>query len=99
MRNVRLLTDYECHPLWEEFSDGIANIAPSSLPISKDLTTNLDAWSDVFDGTLNQEDPASSGFSSDEALIEFNLEGERLSQCLKRELGESYSISYFKTTS
>lgn len=93
------MADYECYPLWEEFNDGVDNIAPSSLPISKDLARRIDAWGDEYDKTLNQDDPVSSDFSSREAMIMFETEGRKLHNELKQELGAQFTVTYFSILS
>ncbi|GGJ06302.1 hypothetical protein GCM10007978_49830 [Shewanella hanedai] len=99
MRKIKLMTDYDCYPLWEEFSDGVDNIAPSSLPISESLATRIDAWGDEYDKTMNREDPATSGFCNEQALVAFEEEGEMLFAELKQELSEEFAVTYFSTHS
>ena len=93
------MTDYDCYPLWEEFSDGVDNIAPSSLPISESLAARIDAWGDEYDKTMNRETPATSGFSNEQALVAFEEEGEMLFAELKQELNEEFAVTYFSTHS
>ena len=99
MRKIKLMTDYEYYPLWEEFSDGISNIAPSSLPIPASLAERIDAWSDDYDKTMNREDPASSGFSSKLAVVEFDEKGRAIFNELKQELDEGFTVTYFSAQS
>jgi hypothetical protein len=99
MRKIKLMADYECYPVWEEFNDGVDNIAPSSLPISEDLAERIDAWGDVYDKTLNNDDPASSGFSSQETMDMFETEGKKLHNELKQELAAQFTVTYFSTLS
>lgn len=99
MRKIKLMADYECYPLWEEFSDGVDNIAPSSLPISEHLAKKVGAWGDVYEKTLNHDDPASSSFSSQEAMTMFETEGRKLHNELKLELGSQFTVAYFSTLS
>ena len=87
MRKIKLMTDYDCYPLWEEFSDGVDNIAASSLPIPESLAERIDAWGDEYDKTMNNEDPAASGFLSEQAMVIFEGEGKALFGELKQELG------------
>ena len=97
MREIKLMTDYDCYPLWEESSDGVDNIAPSSLPISESLAERIDAWGDEYDKTMNNEDPAASGFLSEQAMVIFEGKGKALFGELKQELGGEFTVTYFST--
>jgi len=99
MRKIKLMTDYDCYPLWEEFSDGVDNIAPSSLQISESLAARIDAWGDEYDKTMNREDPAASGFRNEQAIVAFEEEGEALFAELKQELSTGFAVTYFSTQS
>lgn len=90
------MTDYDCYPLWEEFSDGVDNIAPSSLPIPESLAERIDAWGDEYDKTMNNEDPAASGFLSEQAMVIFEGEGKALFGELKQELGGEFTVTYYQ---
>jgi hypothetical protein len=61
---IKLMTDYDCFPIWEIFDDSVENISPDSLDISEQLRKDLDIWSNVYDQTINIDDPKHSGFSS-----------------------------------
>jgi len=52
----------------------------------------LAEWAAIYDSTLNMDDPASSGFPSEQAEVEFKVQGERLGDLLRRELGDGYSV-------
>lgn len=93
------MADYECHPIWEEFNDGVDNITPSSLPISENLAERIDAWGDEYDKTLNHDDPASSDFFSKETMVMFEIEGKKLHNELKQELGAQFTVTYFSILS
>jgi hypothetical protein len=82
------MADYYCWPLWEE--EDPYNIDPASLPMSQELRDRLMQWASTYDGILNQDDPASSGFASRELAEEFGYEGVRLLLRLKDELGSGY---------
>lgn len=93
MRAIKLMADFQCHPLWEASPGVIGNIYPGDLPISSSLRNRLMAWAATFDATLNMDDPASSGFESDQAAGEFKQEGAALAQQLQDELGAAYAVN------
>lgn len=92
---LRLMSDYNCYPLWEIRPSGARNVSPQEIPISDRLRQELLTWADQYDATLNREDPVSSGFVSQEAEEAFEEEGLRLWKALREELGESAEVSYF----
>lgn len=93
MKNIKLMADYECFALWDE--DDIDNLSPDELPISAELKAKIHLWEDAFDATLKRSDPASSGFETNDDLRKFDDEGKELWRCLRQELGDEYSVSYF----
>lgn len=46
----------------------------------------------MYDETLDADYPPNSGFKSEALEHEFKREGERLAECLRRELGPDFSI-------
>ncbi len=93
---LRLMTDYECHPLWEILDGGSArNVAVEDLELSAGLVRELRAWASRYDETLNRDDPAASGFDSDEDELEFERTGRRLRAALADELGPNVKVTYF----
>ncbi|MFB4298477.1 hypothetical protein [Actinomadura sp. NTSP31] len=93
---IRVLADYQCYPLWVVYSDGeLDNIAPEVLHISSGLSESLNHWADEYDGTLNEDDPASSGFGTPGDERRFNDQGRGLAEQLAQEVGAEYKITYF----
>jgi hypothetical protein len=92
MRTIKLMADYQCYPLWEATPGIVGNINPASLPISQNLVNRLNAWAHKYDATLSQDDPASSGFASEQARDDFKKEGGLLALDLQEELGAEYLI-------
>lgn len=92
MRTIRLMADYQCFPLWEASPGKVGNINPGSLPISHDLQTGLAMWAKTYDLTLNMDDPASSGFESDDAEASFKKIGNELAVRLRDELGPGFTV-------
>jgi hypothetical protein len=92
MKTIKLMPDYQCFPLWEASPGEVGNINPEDLPISPDLKAQLAAWAKIYDATLNIDDPACSGFQSDEAEAEFKRVGNDLGQRLRGELGPDFTV-------
>jgi hypothetical protein len=86
------MADYQCFPLWEASPGAVGNIDPQDLPLSLALKQELRIWAERFDETLNLDDPASSGFGSEQARKKFRQEGRALAQRLQEELGTAYAI-------
>jgi len=97
MKNVRVLADYYCFALWVSGEAGYENIAPSAqeLGLSEPLARDLDRWAAEYSATLNEDDPVNSGFESEAAENDFYVRGHQLALRVKRELGESWRVSYF----
>lgn len=92
-KKIKLMPDYQCWPLWNiEEPD---NINPAELPLSAKTIEGLLKWAQTFDETLNWDDPASSGFESEEADTAFEREGIRLWHQLRKELAPNYEVYYF----
>lgn len=92
---IRVLSDYECHPLWLSGDQTYLNIPPGSLPISEELAGLLEQWAHEYDRTLDRDNPASSGFARPEDLRAFVQRGRELSVRLQSELGRSWRVVYF----
>ena len=92
MRIIKLMPDYQCHPLWEASPGAMGNIDPDTLPISRDLVAHLAEWAKTYDSTLNVDDPVQSGFKSDGERLDFIGAGNRLAEALQAELGVDYLV-------
>jgi hypothetical protein len=92
MRVIKLMADYQCFPLWEASPGKVGNIDPSSLPISEELGGDLLKWADLYDATLNTDDPIRSGFKTAAERLEFAKIGTRLCQRLREELGPEFQV-------
>ncbi|SDU23561.1 hypothetical protein [Pseudomonas orientalis] len=93
MKKIKLMADYQCHPLWNMSPDEYGDIDPCDLPISKELQLRLSKWANMYDETLDADYPPNSGFKSEELEREFKREGERLAESLRSELGPAFSVS------
>lgn len=92
MRTIKLMPDYQCFPLWEASLGQVGNIDPKDLPITDDLRRELLMWANSYNETLNMDDPASSGFPSNEAEMQFKEVGDRLGERLQEELGSEFAV-------
>ncbi|MBD2777604.1 hypothetical protein [Iningainema tapete] len=91
---IKLMADYGCYPLWW-ISANVGDIDPASLPLSQETISRLEKWAEVYDAKLNWDDPASSGFPTNQAKDAFEKEGIRLWKQLQKELAPKYEVLYF----
>jgi len=94
-QTIKVMADYECHPLWLTGAD-VGDISPADprLNLSAELTHRIATWAEQFDESLNYEDPIKSGFSTNEAEEEFAETGEEIAHDLARELGPTWRVLY-----
>ncbi|MFJ4346684.1 hypothetical protein [Pseudomonas sp. NPDC089401] len=92
MKNIKLMADYQCYPLWHMSPDEYGDIDPCELPISEALQVRLLRWAALYNETLDVDYPPNSKFKSEELEREFKQEGERLAESLRNELGPDFSI-------
>lgn len=94
IRAIRLMPDYHCFPLWWGAGEAeVGNIDPRDLGLSDDLVAALGAWAAAYDSTLNQDDPARSGFATPAAEQAFRTTGEILRDRLRAELGTEIEVA------
>lgn len=89
---IKLMTDYECHPLWHVGPDEFGDIDPATLPVSDERRLELAHWDKDYDQTLDMDDPPSSGFESEALEAEFKAQGHRLAERLRDELGTDFIV-------
>lgn len=93
MKHIKLMADYDCHPLWDMTCGEYGDISPCELPISKKLQSRISEWGAKYNETLDRDNPINSGFTSKEQEQEFKKEGAIIADCLKIELGPDYIIT------
>jgi hypothetical protein len=93
-RKLKLMPDYQCHPLWGSGPEGPGNVDPSTLPLSDTTVAALNRWAQRFDERLNLEDPPHSREPSAAEVEAFEQEGIRLWKQLRQELASGYEVSY-----
>lgn len=89
---IKLMTDYECHPLWHIGPDEFGDIGPATLPVSDEMKADLAQWAEAYDQTLDRDDPPNSGFESEVLEAEFKAQGHRLAERLREELGADFIV-------
>lgn len=92
--HLELMPDYDCWPLWR--ADRIDNVDPADLAISPPLRARLLEWANAYDATLNREDPALSGFASQDAEDAFDRAGRSIARDLQRELVGTATVAYWR---
>ena len=88
------MADYHCWPLWWAGDHPPGNIDPTTLPLSPQTIERLLRWADAFDATLNPNDPATSGFTNQQAFEAWEREGLKLWLRLRAELAPAYDVRY-----
>lgn len=92
MNFIKLMPDYQCFPLWDMTPGAYGDLDPKILPISEALQMQLMDWAQVYDTTLNLDDPMNSGFKTVDAKHAFEAEGMRLADRLRKELGAEFEV-------
>jgi len=83
MQQLRVMAEYECHPIWRDETNGTSNIAPDDLALPGDLASRFNEWALTFDETYAVSDPPSSEFADAVSRDQFYERG----LALARELG------------
>jgi hypothetical protein len=92
---IKVMTDYECAPLWWDEAGRIGDIKPEDLALSPQLVTELWAWAGTYDATLDHDDPRASGFASASDEQAFEEQGRLLASAVASELPE-WSVRYWR---
>lgn len=93
MKHIKLMADYDCHPLWDMTSGQYGDIPPDELPTSEKLQSLIKEWAAEYNETLDRENPANSRFASEKQEHEFKKQGTRIADSLQRELGTDYIVT------
>ena len=96
-RTLKVLADYDCWALWVSATAGTVNADPADprLGLSPDLVAELNRWAEEYTATLNRDDPAASGFPSEEAEREFAARGRRLAEAIRAQVGPEWRVTYY----
>ena len=78
---VKLSAEYFCFPTWRRDADGFyEDMSPVRIPLSAALSKDVMTWSDTYQQTYADSDPAASGFADLEQVDEFVTEGRKLAE-------------------
>ena len=94
-KQIKLMPDYHCYPLWWMESVATGDISPATLPLSAETISRLELWVDAYDALLNPDDPYTSDFPSEREKEAFEQEGIRLWKQLRAELAPEYEVFYY----
>ena len=93
-RQIKLMWDYECWPLWQHDGEIFDTVDPSSFPLSEQTLARLAAWASIPDKKLTEvEYPPDMTWTEDEKK-RFEQEGLDLWKALRHELGRNYYVTY-----
>lgn len=95
MKQIKLMADYQCWPLWWTGGEEVGDIDPSTLTLSEATRVPLLAWAEQFDSRLNMDDPANSPEVPEAEEQAFERQGHELWLKLRQELEGQYQVSYF----
>jgi hypothetical protein len=59
-KRIKVMADYDCHPLWSLDEDTYGDFPPEALGLSPELTGDLNAWAESYSASLNRDDPSES---------------------------------------
>ncbi|MDF8332844.1 hypothetical protein [Novosphingobium cyanobacteriorum] len=93
---IKVMPDYECAPLWWDGGDRVGDVPPEELGLPDALCRDLWDWAARHDATLDRDDPARSGFGSDEALKAFEAEGLQLTRRVAEALGDTARVRWWR---
>jgi len=91
---VRLQADYFIEPIFlgaEDFND-TDYVNASDLPLSPELTRDIDAWAQEFDDSLDRS--IGRNRMTQQELASFEARGLALARRLQAELGSEYEVYY-----
>ena len=100
MRSLKLMADYQCHPLWRDDWDPSADVSGpmieemAELGLDDGLIERLDAWARRFDSSLNWNDPGGPSLWNNQQWLDFYREGAVLATQTEACLKERFSVRY-----
>jgi hypothetical protein len=86
-KRIKVMTDYNCYPLWAMDEELISPFSPQHLGASMELENDLWAWAGEFDLSFDMDDPAKSRWS-EERYQQHIEQGLALARRIKGELPE-----------
>ncbi len=94
-KHITLMADYGGKMLWRRDPETVGPIDPERLALTSETVARLRQWAEVYDASLNWDDPASTPPWNAEKLDEFENEGVSLWLRLRQELSPEYEVKYF----
>lgn len=91
---LKLMPDFDCHPLWAGESPDEQEVDPASLPLSDRTRAALRIWAQGYDRMLTTPPGAAPDAVARWTLAEFSAEGLRLWRELQRELVGIHHVVY-----
>ncbi|APU17478.1 MULTISPECIES: hypothetical protein [Actinoalloteichus] len=96
---LELVADWAGGPFFvtsagERSGDHYVDEIASVVPLSSDLLDDVKAWDDHYQGLLDQQDPAGSGFASAEDRDRFLTWGRELARRVRAECPAEVTVTY-----
>ncbi|WP_155834295.1 hypothetical protein [Halotalea alkalilenta] len=91
MKKLNFGVEYMATPFFCPDTDSMGHVDIEDLELSAQLGKNIYEWDKHYQESLNQNYPPDSIF---EKVDEHNIEGERLFNEIKKEVGEKYDIIF-----
>jgi hypothetical protein len=82
--SIKVMADYDSHPLWALDPGVVGNFAPEDLGLSEELARDLNEWAAAFNSFLDRDNPAES-LASPQQQSAHEAQGRQLSIRLARE--------------
>lgn len=83
-RAIKVMADYDCHPLWALDEDLVGDFPPEDLGVSVELCRDLKDWVQSFNAALDRDNPADSLITPEEHAAH-EQKGRQLAIRLARE--------------
>ena len=98
MKYLKLSPEYQCSPLWVS-SDGeyYENLNLDASPFNKFLRSKISDWAINFEGTLNQDYPPESGFTTFEDVVIFEQNGVEIWKYIISHYASEYDQVFFNS--
>lgn len=96
---LTVMTEWLESPLWVSLDGDVRtpygfDEISEVVPVDEALRQDFAAWDDEFQANFRQDDPASSGFASEELEQGFYARGRLLAQRLRRSVDPSITVEY-----
>jgi len=94
MKKLHFEAEYLSPPLFDHSIESMGAVTPEELPISQNLCDEINHWDQEFQDTFCDAYPPDSGFSTQEAELNFKRRGAILAERLRMELAGKFQIEY-----